>query len=63
MGAAAFVLVLVGLVIPITLVLLAVVADLLTGAWYVYLLVHDAWSAPTGPVASQTPSPRVAYHR
>ena len=54
MGAGPLVLVLVGLVFPISLVLLAVVVDLLTGVWVLYELLHDAWSAP--------PTKRVAYH-
>lgn len=54
MGAGPLVLVLVGLVFPISLVLLAVVVDLLTGVWALYELLHDARSA--------RPTDRVAYH-
>ena len=62
MGAAPFVLVLVGLVIPIGLVLLAVVADLLTAVWVLYVLWYDTWSAPTERKTVRVQSSRLVYH-
>ena len=63
MGAGPLVLVLVGMVIPISLVLLAVAIDLLTGLWVLYQISRDAWLAPpTERRAAEVPTPPLLYH-
>ena len=44
MGAAAMIVLLAGLALPITLILAAVVVDMLGLLWYAYRLWHDDWS-------------------
>ncbi|HVZ76590.1 MAG TPA: hypothetical protein VG818_01265 [Gemmatimonadaceae bacterium] len=43
MGAAAFIIVVAGLVVPITLLLLTALADAIVVAWALYRLWHDRW--------------------
>ena len=44
MGAAAMVIALAGLVLPISLILLAVVVDLVALLWAAYVMWHDRWA-------------------